>query len=65
MDPTEYEKLTAIVTHATITKSVASSFPHLTLEEIDAMFIGVVDRLARMRGWSIRPERRLRDDDDD
>lgn len=56
MDPTEYERVTAIVTHATLMISIQRAYPKLTIEDRDAMVIGIIDRLARMRGWAVRRE---------
>lgn len=56
IDPNEYERLTAVVTHATIQISIERSYPDLSREDHDAMFIAVLDRMARMRGWAIRRE---------
>lgn len=56
LDPTEYERATAIVTHTTITRSLEISFPAMSDEDRDAMIIAIIDRLARMRGWAIRRE---------
>lgn len=56
IDPTEYERATAIITHATLTRTVANAYPHFSMEEFDAMIVGILDRMARMRGWAIRRE---------
>lgn len=56
LDPNEYERATAIVTHATISRSLEVSFPTMSDEDRDAMIIAIIDRLARMRGWAIRRE---------
>lgn len=63
IDPTEYERLTAIVTHTTLSVSIQRAYPELSIEDRDAMFIAVVDRLARMRGWAVRPEHVDAEDD--
>lgn len=54
MTPDEYERTTAIVTHATISRSIETAFPRSSAEDRDAMFVAVIDRLARMRGYVIR-----------
>lgn len=51
----EYERVTAIVTHATISRSLETAWPDLSNEDRDAMFVAIIERLARMRGFSIRP----------
>lgn len=56
IDPNEYERATAIVTHATMQLSIERAYPNLSQEDHDAMFIAVLDRMARMRGWVIRRE---------
>lgn len=63
IDPNEYERATAIVTHATLTRSVANAYPSMTMEEFDAMIVGILDRIARMRGWAIRREHVMADED--
>jgi hypothetical protein len=52
----EYEKISAIITHATLTKSVEYAWPDMPPSEQDAIVVGVIDRMARMRGWSVRRE---------
>jgi hypothetical protein len=52
----EYERITAIVSHATLTKSVEYAYPDMPPSEQDALIVGVIDRMARMRGWSVRRE---------
>jgi hypothetical protein len=52
----EYEKISAIVTHATLTKSVEYAWPDMPPSEQDAIVVGVIDRMARMRGWAVRRE---------
>lgn len=64
VDPNEYERLSAIITHATLTRSVANAYPGMTMEEFDAMIVGILDRIARMRGWAIRRERVMAEDDE-
>lgn len=56
INPTEYERATAIVVHATIKRSIENAYPNLSTDDCDAMFIGILDRLARLRGWAIRRE---------
>lgn len=56
LDPTEYERATAIVTHATIARSLAISFPKMSDEDRDMMFVAIIDRMAQMRGWRIKRE---------
>jgi hypothetical protein len=52
----EYEKITAIVSHATLTKSVEYAWPNMPPSEQDAIIVGIIDRMARLRGWSVRRE---------
>ena len=59
----EYEKISAIVTHATLTKSVEFAYPDMPPSEQDALIVGVIDRVARMRGWSVRREFIKNEDD--
>jgi hypothetical protein len=61
--PTEYERATAIVTHATLKVSIDRSYPELSPEDRDALIVGVIDRMARMRGWAIRREFVLSEDE--
>lgn len=65
IDPTEYERLTAIVTHTTLSVSIQRAYPELSLEDRDAMFIGVIDRLARMRGCAVKREWMLSEEQDE
>jgi hypothetical protein len=52
----DYERITAIVSHATLTKSVEYAWPNMPPSEQDALIVGVIDRMARMRGWTVRRE---------
>jgi hypothetical protein len=54
IDPTEYERMTAEVTRTIISRSIEIAYPMFSSQDREAMFVGVIDRLARMRGWSIR-----------
>jgi hypothetical protein len=49
----EYERATALITHATLKLSIERSFPELSKSDQDAVFIGVIARLAHSRGFSI------------
>lgn len=55
--PDDYAQATALVTHATIKRSLESTFPKLTSAEHDQMFLTIIDRIARMRGYIHRYER--------
>jgi hypothetical protein len=65
ISPTEYERATAIVTHATLKVSIDRAYPELDSSDRDAMFISIIDRLARMRGFTIRREFMLVDEESD
>jgi hypothetical protein len=52
----EYERISAIVSHAALTKSVEQAYPDMPPSEQDALIVGVIDRMARMRGWAVRRE---------
>jgi hypothetical protein len=56
IDQNEYEKISAILTSAMLTKSVEYAYPEMPPSEQDALVIGVIDRMARMRGWIVRRE---------
>ncbi len=58
----DYARATAIITHAVLTKGIEASYPSLSPRDQDEMFIAVIDRLARMRGWVIRRELAMADD---
>ena len=60
----DYARATAIITHAVLTKGIEASYPGLPPREQDEMFIAVLDRLARMRGWAIKRENAMADDDE-
>jgi hypothetical protein len=62
-DQDEYARATAIVAHTTISMSITHRFPELTPEERAQMFVDIIDRLARLRGWSVRREVCARDDE--
>lgn len=55
-DPNDYERATAIITHTTLSVSVSRTYPEYTMRERNALIVGVIDRLARMRGYAIRRE---------
>jgi hypothetical protein len=52
----KYERISAIISHATLTKSVEMAYPDMPPSEQDALIVGVIDRMARMRGWAVRRE---------
>jgi hypothetical protein len=56
IDHNEYERISAIVSHAALTKSVEQAYPNMPPSEQDALIVGVIDRMARMRGWSVKRE---------
>lgn len=56
LDPVDYVRASALVTHAALIKTIERSYPTLTIHEQDAMMIDIIDRMARMRGWAIRRE---------
>lgn len=53
----EFERLQAIISHTVLSMCVHRSYPSLSLEETDALIVGIIDRMARLRGWSLRRER--------
>ena len=56
MDPADYARLVALSTHASLIKGIEMSYPTLSMLEQDAILVDVLDRIARMRGWSLRRE---------
>lgn len=56
MDPADYARLVALATHASLIKSIETSYPTLSMPEQDAILVDALDRIARMRGWSLRRE---------
>jgi hypothetical protein len=64
MQPSEYVAATAIITSATLKKSIERSWPYLQERDREAMFIEILDRIARLRGWAIRREPALTEDDE-
>jgi hypothetical protein len=58
----EYEIASAILSHATLTKSVEMAYPNMPPSEQDALIVGIIDRMARMRGWMVRREFVLEDE---
>lgn len=63
IDQNEYERISAIITNATLTKSVEYAYPKMPPSEQDALIVGVIDRVARMRGWAVRREHILSEDE--
>lgn len=62
IDRTEYERAAAVVTYTTLSIGIQRSYPELSIEGRDAMFVAILDRVARMRGFSIRREFALHED---
>jgi hypothetical protein len=62
MDSAEYERMTAAVTHAVIQRCITCVFPELQPSDHIAMIVNVIDRLARMYGWSIKREYAMNED---
>lgn len=54
--PNEVETKTAVAVHAIIARSIETAFPTMSIEDHDALFVAIIARLARMRGWNLRPE---------
>jgi hypothetical protein len=46
----------AVIVHGCITLLIKEMYPEATQIERDRMFIEILERLARMRGWAIRPD---------
>jgi hypothetical protein len=65
IDQNEYERISAIVSHAALTKSVEQAYPDMPPSEQDALIVGVIDRMARMRGWMVKREFLLDENGDD
>jgi hypothetical protein len=59
----DYERISAIVSHAALTKSVEQAYPNMPPSEQDALIVGVIDRMARLRGWAVKREFVLEDVD--
>jgi hypothetical protein len=64
VDPQVYEKTTAIALHLMIKVSLKRSYPNLSVAEHNEMFINIIDQMARMRGWAIRRERSMAEEDE-
>jgi hypothetical protein len=62
IDHNDYERISAIVSHAALTKSVEQAYPDMPPSEQDALIVGIIDRMARLRGWSVRREFVLEDE---
>jgi hypothetical protein len=56
LHPRDYARASALITHATLIKSVEASYPTLTIAEQNEILVDILDRIARMRGWSLRRE---------
>jgi hypothetical protein len=54
IEPSEYEKETAAVTSTIIRRSIEIAYPKFSSKRREDMIVGVIDRLARMHGWTIR-----------
>jgi hypothetical protein len=63
VQPIDYARATAIITSATLKMSIEHSWPHLQEEDREAMFIDILDRMARIRGWSLRREPVMADEE--
>jgi hypothetical protein len=44
----------AVITHGALTLLIRELYPELDQAGRDQMFIAVLERLARMRGWAIK-----------
>ena len=56
LDPHDYARASALITHATLIRSIETSYPALSMPEQHQILIDIIDRVARMRGWSLRLE---------
>lgn len=50
LSPDDYVRTTAIVTHATIKRTLEGAFPELSITQHDELFISVIEEIARLRG---------------
>lgn len=55
LDPTDYSRLAAITTHASLVKDIEAMYPDLSMEVQNALLVDILDRVARIRGWQITP----------
>jgi hypothetical protein len=63
VQPIDYVKATAIITSASLKLSIEHSWPYLQERDREVMIIDILDRMARLRGWSLRREPTLVEDD--
>jgi hypothetical protein len=63
VQPSDYVKAAAIVTNVSIKMSIRFSWPHLEEKDREVMLIDVIDRMARLHGWSLRREPVLAEED--
>ena len=54
LSPENYARVTAIVTHATLKRTIEEAFPHLSPLHQGELMIDIIGRLARMRGHEVR-----------
>jgi hypothetical protein len=54
LSPENYIRVTAIITHATLKRTIETAYPDLSPMHQDEMMIDVIGRIARMRGWSLK-----------
>jgi hypothetical protein len=54
--PRDYARASALTTHEILIRSIEASYPTLTIAEQNEILIDILDRIARMRGWSLRRE---------
>jgi hypothetical protein len=65
LSPDNYERVAAIVSYGTIKLSIERAFPELSAQQHAEMIVAVIDRMARMQGWSVRREPAMADGDEE
>jgi hypothetical protein len=56
MNSADYVHWSSLITNSVLIKSIEANYPTLTIAEQDALLIEVLDRIARIHGWSLKRE---------
>jgi hypothetical protein len=65
LDSNDYARASALITHATLVRSIETSYPTLSMKDQNQILIDILDRIARMRGWGLRREPTGRETEDE
>jgi hypothetical protein len=59
----DYTQWSALITNSVLIRSIETSYPSMTMTDQDQLIIDILDRIARIHGWSVRREPTMEETD--